>query len=123
MRKQSPFIDVVVKRFARARQRLTPPSPRPLPRSYRGEAWSDKGVTQGRVSTGKKVFVSQFFFLRLTHYCRAVRFAERYSNPSFRRLISDTYSMVHRGDPFSHPSGSSAGSGRPGSALNIPTFC
>src|SRR3989442_11095970 len=56
------------------------------------------------------LFRSQFFFLRLTHYCRAVCFAEHYSNPSFRRLISDTYSMVHRGDPFSHPSGSSAGS-------------
>ena len=38
MRKQSPFIDVVVKRFARARQRLTPPSPKLPLRSYHGEA-------------------------------------------------------------------------------------
>jgi len=54
------------------------------------------------------------FFIGLT-LLPEIRFARHHSNLSFRLLIPDRYRSAtsqQRGDPFSHPSGSSAGSGK-----------
>src|SRR5436309_3266041 len=50
---------------------------------------NQRGRPLGRVSTGKKVFVPNFFFIGLPFYCRKIHFAAHYPNLSFRRLIPD----------------------------------
>ena len=60
----------------------------------------------------KKSFRSQFFLLiEVDSLLPGARSATRYSNLSFRQIDSGRFSAGHclrRGDPFSHPSGSSA---------------
>src|ERR1035437_5673129 len=80
----------------------------------------------GRVSTGKKAAVPNSSLIGVDLPLPKSSFATHYSSLSFRLLIPDAYSAGHclrRGDPFSHPSGSSAAKQvRADSAEEPPVF-